>query len=129
MIGTSFGAEIGNSGESMTKDWQAVADAIAARLVELDMTQSELAQRADVALETVRELHHNLRTRRRSPRTLSVLSQTLGWSDDHLLNLAAGEPPGNRSAGEGHILAELASIRETLAGIGARLDSIEHRLP
>ena len=38
------------------KDWDAVAQAIDARMRELDLTQTELAVRADVAPETVREL-------------------------------------------------------------------------
>ena len=53
----------------MSKDWQAVSDAISTRLDELEMTQAELSHRAGVALETVRELHRNLKPRRRSPRT------------------------------------------------------------
>ena len=44
----------------MAKDWDAVAAAIRGRLVDLDMTQADLAGRAGVALMTVRELQHNL---------------------------------------------------------------------
>ncbi len=48
----------------MPKDWDAVARAIDARMRELDLTQTELAVRADVAPETVRELRNNLKPRR-----------------------------------------------------------------
>lgn len=128
-IGARFDADVWNPGGPMSKDWQAVADVISARLLELDMTQSELAHRADVALETVRELHRNLKSRRRSPRTLAALSQALDWPDDHLLNVAEGDSAGKPSATDDRVLVELASIREVLAAIAARLDSIERRLP
>lgn len=114
----------------MTKDWQAVAEAISGRLSELDMTQAQLAQRADVALETVRELQHNLRVRRRSPRTLAALSQALGWPEWHLLNIAeGGGPTGTSPATIEQVLAELAEVRSALTDITARLDGIERRLP
>lgn len=128
-IGATVGADTRSAGEPMTKDWQAVATAISARLTEIDMTQSELAQRADVALETVRELHHNLRARRRSPRTLAALSQALGWPDDHLMTIADGTEPSGDPTGTHQVLAELADIREALSAISTRLDGIERRLP
>jgi len=109
------------------KDWQAVSDAIQARLTELDMTQAELAHRAGVALETVRELQLNLRSRRRSPRTLVAVSQALGWPSDHLAVIADGGRPDDPDAGD-PVLAELDAIKEVLTGITARLDTIERRL-
>jgi transcriptional regulator with XRE-family HTH domain len=111
----------------VTKDWQAVSDAIKARLDELDMTQAELAHRANVALETVRELQHNLRPRRRSPRTLTALAQALGWPDNHLAAIAAGEDPDDPDAND-PVLAELGTIRAALTTITSRLDAIERRL-
>jgi hypothetical protein len=114
-------------GGALAKDWQAVASAITARLAELDMTQAELQHRAGLALETVRELQHNLRPRRRSPRTLAAVSEALGWPADHLAALADGLKPGDPDAGD-PVLVELGTIREALTMITGRLDAIERRL-
>jgi transcriptional regulator with XRE-family HTH domain len=109
------------------KDWQAVSDAIKARLIELEMTQAELTQRAGVALETVRELQLNLRSRRRSPRTLAAVSEALGWPSEHLASVADGRRPSDPDAGD-PVLAELDAIKDVLTGITSRLDTIERRL-
>src|SRR5713226_7156020 len=70
----------------MARDWAAVADAMKARLADLDMTQAELVQRSRLAPMTIRELLYNSAQRRRSDRTLAALSQALGW------------PPGDRKS-------------------------------
>ena len=111
----------------MPKDWQAVSEAIKARLIELDMTQAELTHRAGVALETVRELQLNLRSRRRSPRTLVAVSEALGWPPGHLAAVADGRSPDDPDEGD-PVLAELDAIKGVLTGITARLDTIERRL-
>jgi transcriptional regulator with XRE-family HTH domain len=109
------------------KDWDAVAAAIQQRLAELDMTQAELANRAGVALMTVRELQHNLKPRRRNPRTLAAVSEALGWPAEHLSAVLAGHEPGDPDA-EDPVLRELDEVKETLTAITARLDAIERRL-
>ena len=109
------------------KDWQAVSDAIKARLAELDMTQAELAQRAGVSLETVRELQHNLRPRRRNPRTLAAVSTALDWPEDRLAVIVAGKDPSGMLDAD-PVVAELAAIHAALAGISSRLDAIERKL-
>ncbi|MGH3771741.1 MAG: XRE family transcriptional regulator, partial [Pseudonocardiaceae bacterium] len=43
----------------MGQDWAAVARAIDARLAELNWRQRELAERAQVSVAIVRELHRN----------------------------------------------------------------------
>ncbi|MBA0124673.1 helix-turn-helix transcriptional regulator [Haloechinothrix sp. YIM 98757] len=111
----------------MSKDWQAVSAAIKSRLDELDMTQAELSHRAGVALETVRELQHNLRPRRRSPRTLGAVSEALGWPSSHLAAIADGQSPDDPDVGD-PVLSELDRINETLTYITARLDAIERQL-
>lgn len=111
----------------MSKDWQAVSTAIKSRLEELDMTQAELSHRSGMALETVRELQHNLRPRRRSPRTLSAVSEALGWPSNHLAAIADGHDPGDPDAGD-PVLSELDKISETLTNVTARLDAIERQL-
>ncbi|HJQ46897.1 MAG TPA: helix-turn-helix transcriptional regulator [Amycolatopsis sp.] len=108
------------------KDWDAVAAAIQARLTELDMTQSELAARAGVAPETVRELRLNLHPRRRSPRTLGALSEALSWPTDHLSTVATR----GSAAVDGAAIsdAELGAITDELSSIATRLNEIASRL-
>jgi transcriptional regulator with XRE-family HTH domain len=109
----------------MGRDWAAVAAAIQARLDELDMTQADLASRAGVAPETVRELRTNLRPRRRSPRTLTAVSEALGWPPDHLTTVLSGRQPeaANRDAA-----GELRAITQELTTIAGRLTDIAGRL-
>lgn len=109
---------------AMARDWDAVAAAIRARMSELDMTQAELAQRAGVALMTVRELQHNLQPRRRSPRTMSAVSEALGWPPEHLAAILGGADPEDPEAGD-PVLTELDEIKDQLTTITARLDAIE----
>ena len=68
----------------MQQDWAAVATAIDTRLTELDLRQRDLAERAQVSLAIVRELHRNTTQRRRSARTLEALSLAMGWHPAHL---------------------------------------------
>lgn len=108
----------------MAKDWAAVAAAIQARLEERDMTQAELASRAGVATETVRELRMNIRPRRRSPRTLAAVSEALGWPPDHLAAVANGVGDAD-GAGE---TDELAAIAAELTAVAGRLVDLAGRL-
>lgn len=110
----------------MGKDWDAVARAIDGRLASLEMTQAELSARAHVAPETIRELRHNLRPRRRNPRTLAAISQALGWEPGHLSRLLGdiAGPPDERAAGPG----ELEELRKAYADLAGRVEAIERRL-
>ncbi len=74
----------------MDQDWSAVGKAITERLDERGMTMTDLAAKSGVSLTTVRELVHVLDTRRRQPRTLVALSETLGWPGDHLAKVLHG---------------------------------------
>jgi transcriptional regulator with XRE-family HTH domain len=111
----------------LAKDWDAVAAAIRTRLTELDMTQAELAARAGVALMTVRELQHNLQPRRRSPRTLSAVSEALGWPGDQLARILDGARVPDADADD-PVLAELDAVKADLVSVVLRLDAIERRL-
>jgi len=111
----------------VAKDWDAVAAAIQARLVEIDMTQADLAARAGVALMTVRELQHNLTPRRRNPRTLAAVSEALGWPSERISRILDGEPAAPVDADD-LVVAELNAVKADLAAIVRRLDAIEHRL-
>lgn len=114
------------TGGAVSRDWDAVASAIRARMADLDMTQAELSQRAGVALMTVRELQNNLRPRKRNPRTLAAVSEALGWPADHLTAILAGDNPDDPDGGD-PVLAELKEIKEQLTSITDRLDAIERR--
>ena len=76
----------------MSKDWQAVADAINTRMDQLDMTQAELAKRSGVAVATLRQIQHAV-PKRRSPRTLADISEALRWPSAYLSQVSDGEAP------------------------------------
>lgn len=79
----------------MAKDWDAVAQAIVARMTELDMSKAELIRATRLAPMTVHEIMTNEAVRKRSPRTLEAMSVALRWPPNHLgdvLDGSAGEP-------------------------------------
>lgn len=116
--------KLAGQGDVMAKDWDAVARAIQERMTDLDITQTELSQRAGVALMTVRELQHNLKPRRRNPRTLTAMSEALGWPAEHLAAVLAGQNPDDPDTGD-PVLAELDALKEQLTAITRRLDALE----
>jgi transcriptional regulator with XRE-family HTH domain len=111
----------------MARDWAAVANAMKARLAELDMTQAELVQRTGLAPMTVREVLFNTTERRRSPQTLAALSEALGWPSGYLQAIAGGRDPGNPDA-DAPVMAELTVLKIAITTINARLDVIEQQL-
>lgn len=113
----------------MSKDWDAVAQAIDARMRELDLTQTELAVRADVAPETVRELRNNLKPRRRNPRILAAISEALGWPPDRLAAVLAGDTSqGSANSDDDAVKTELARLSRAVDVLSERLDTVERRL-
>ncbi len=111
----------------MARDWAAVADAMKARLADLDMTQAELVQRSRLAPMTIRELLYNSAQRRRSDRTLAALSQALGWPPGYLRAVAEGHTPEDPDADD-PVLAEVAALKDVVTAITSRLDAIEQQL-
>ncbi len=115
----------------MTEDWAAVAQAIDARLAELNWRQRELAERAQVSVAIVRELHRNTTQRRRNARTLEALSLALGWHPEHLDAVLRGHtPPDHNQPANSPIdpvTARLTSIDRRLAAIERRLDELTAR--
>ena len=103
----------------MEQDWEAVGGALSARLDERGMTMTELATKAGVSLTTVRELVHVLNTRRRQPRTLSALSEALGWPPDHLGKVLRNQILATPSdpAEQGGLEARVRAVEERLAAI------------
>ena len=112
----------------MPEDWAAVASAIEARLAELNWRQRELAERAQVSVAIVRELHRNTTQRRRSARTLEALSLALGWHPEHLDAVLRSQVPPERGEPQTSpadpVLARLTSIDRRLAAIEKRLDDL-----
>lgn len=74
----------------MAKDWPAVAGAINTRLEQLEMTQTELAKRSRVSPATLRQMQHAV-AKQYNPRTLSSISEALGWPSNHLERVADGQ--------------------------------------
>ncbi|MGH3998414.1 MAG: XRE family transcriptional regulator [Pseudonocardiaceae bacterium] len=115
----------------MQQDWPAIARAIDTRLAELNWRQRELAERAQVSVAIVRELHRNTTQRRRSTRTLEALSLALGWHPEHLDAVLRGQTPPDRgqpvSSPVDPVAARLTSTDRRLAAIERRLDDLAAR--
>jgi len=110
----------------LARDWAAVAEAIKVRLAQLDMTQAELIQRSHLSHMTIRELQYGT-ARRRSPQVLAAVSEALGWPPGHLQAIAESRNPADPD-GNDPVLTELASLKEAISAINARLDQIEQQL-
>lgn len=106
----------------VTEDWDAVAKAVADRMTELGMTQVQLAARAQVSPQTVREIQQNFNNRQRRPQTLTALSTALDWPANHLLGLLRGEKPTNTDEQAG---SEATDERHAMR---AQLDELSERL-
>jgi transcriptional regulator with XRE-family HTH domain len=113
----------------MARDWAAVAAAMKARMDELDMTQVDLARRSRLAPMTIREVLRHTVERHRSPQTLAALSEALGCPPGYLQAIAEGRNPGHPDLPdtEDPVLAELATLKEAILAINARLDAIEQQ--
>jgi len=110
-------------------DWEAVAQAITSRLGDLRSTQMEVASRAQVSLTTLRELQHNLNSRRRRPQTLAALSEALGWPSNYLEQVLRGENPQPRDHEVSDpVLAAIVSLDAELRALRARVEELERRL-
>ncbi|MQA64162.1 MAG: XRE family transcriptional regulator [Actinophytocola sp.] len=113
----------------MAENWDAVGDAITARLAELQMTQLELAAESGVSPATIREIQYNRLARRRSPRTLESLSTALKWPASYLADILGGQ--GSRPhADEANdpVLRELSVVHDELQSLRDRVERIERRL-
>lgn len=78
--------------ERVADDWAAVGRAIKQRRTELSVTQTALGERAAVSKQIIYELEKAI-VRRRSRRTLSAVSNALGWHEGHLAAVLAGRLP------------------------------------
>ena len=102
----------------MTKDWAAVASAISQRMTELDRSQGDVVERSGLAKQTVGEIQHNTRQRRRSRRTLEAMSRALDWHPGRLAAVLEQRTPPE-------LHEPFVRSADDVAG---RLDVIEYRL-
>lgn len=59
------------------------------RMAHLGLTQFDLASKSGVSIATIRELLH-AKPRQRSPRTLSAMSEALGWPSGQIAKVVQG---------------------------------------
>lgn len=113
----------------MSKDWQAVADAMNTQMEQLAMTQTELANRSRVSSALLRQIK-NAVPGRRSPRTLAAISEALGWPSNHLERVAGGETPSSVDGDRiGRLEAEVSDLRERVAELARTVSSISTTPP
>lgn len=103
-------------------DWNAVAEAIKARMAALRLKQADLAHRSGISPATIREITNSPRPRRRYGRTLAALSQALDWPADHLDTVLTGR------AATPQVMDEIRAIRQEIQAIKERLYLLEGHL-
>jgi transcriptional regulator with XRE-family HTH domain len=113
----------------LAEDWVAVAEAITGRMRELKLSQRDLAVHSNVSVATIREIQRHRIKRRRNPRTLESLSESLGWPRQHLdavlngrLTQATAEPAGD----DGDLRSRLDQLEqrlETIVDVMRRIDA------
>jgi transcriptional regulator with XRE-family HTH domain len=122
----------------VSENWTAVARAINERMLELGVSQKELAATSGVSLAIVREIQRNTVQRRRGHRTLESLAVALQWHPQHLLALlhdrrppAPGKPREDMrdpvTARLGVIEDRLTEITEQLAALRAEVAALGDR--
>jgi transcriptional regulator with XRE-family HTH domain len=108
------------------EDWDAVAEAIQTRLAETRMTQLDVASRARLSLTTIRELQHNLNSRRRRPQTLAAVSQALGWPPSYLQQVLNGDQPQpHEDEVKDPVLQALDGLARQIQELRERVEQIE----
>ncbi len=105
----------------MSDNWQAVGDAITARLDELGMQQQQLAASSQVSVSTIREIQSG-RKRRRNPRILQEISKALTWPANYLAGILQDGQPGQAPP-----KAEAAELAGDPSGFLAKLAFVLER--
>jgi transcriptional regulator with XRE-family HTH domain len=112
------------------EDWQAVGDAVNARMAARRIGQQALANASGVSVSTLRQIQHGGRGRRVQNSTLTAVARALGWPDDHLIRVLLSEHPDTEPADGGPTLHDvcdaLRRIENRLAAVDDRLAVIEH---
>ena len=113
----------------MAEDWVAVAEAITGRMRELKLSQRDLGVHSNVSVATIREIQRHRIKRRRNPRTLESLSESLGWPRQHLdavLNGRLPQDPAEPARDDGDLRSRLDQLEQrldTIADVVHRIDA------
>jgi transcriptional regulator with XRE-family HTH domain len=111
----------------VAEDWVAVAEAITGRMRELKLSQRDLAMHSNVSVATIREIQRHRIKRRRNPRTLESLSESLGWPRQHLdavLNGRLPQDPAEPAGDDGDLRSRLDQLEQRLDTIA----DVMHRI-
>lgn len=102
--------------------WAAVGDAVRDRRTELDLTQLELAQAANVSESTIRVLETARRTSYKRG-NLRAIARALRWPDDAIDRIRAGRPPDEELAEPARLTTEsrIAALEAVIAELRAEL--------
>ncbi len=115
-------------GQVEGEDWPAVAHALNERMAARRVGQQELAQLSGVSVSTLRQVQHGA-GRRVQNKTLTAISQALGWPGDHLtrvlLTSHQARPAAQVEGGGDQVLAALHRVEQHLRELGERLAGIE----
>lgn len=76
---------------SDAEDWATVGQTVRARRMKLEWSQEELARRADLGIQTIRNIEGG-RQQDRKPETLTRIEQTLQLTPGVLRAIATGKP-------------------------------------
>ncbi len=115
----------------MSQDWVAVAGAITGRMRELKLSQRDLAVQSNVSVATIREIQRHRISRRRNPRTLESLSETLGWPRQHLdavLNGRLPQDPAEAGGSDGDLRSRLDELERRLNTIADAVHRIDAKI-
>jgi len=115
----------------VAEDWVAVAEAITGRMRELKLSQRDLAVHSNVSVATIREIQRHRIKRRRNPRTLESLSESLGWPRQHLdavLNGRLPQDPAEPAGDDGDLRSRLDQLEQRLATIADVMHRIDAKI-
>lgn len=104
--------------------WDAVAKVVNDRMAERQISQRELAEKAQIGVSTLRSIQAG-EDRERSRTTLGALSRALGFPEDHLLKVSQGGAavPSSSDPTLESLQEEIAELRQRVQSIESRLDS------
>jgi lambda repressor-like predicted transcriptional regulator len=94
---------------------RAVADAVWARLADLQWSVRRLGQLSGLSVNTIKGVLHAKGHPHKS--TLVALSAVLGWDPQHLSGIAHGKAPANLTRESLLLLKQICGLRADIAGL------------